>query len=149
MNNAIELAVELAKKYEGCKLDAYWDASGNIWTIGYGCTGHGIVNGTKWSQEYADAELRRRITIAHDQILTASPVLIRESDKKQAAISDFVYNLGFGTYINSKNLKRLIDLRDWQSAAAKLKEYCHAGGEILPGLVARRNEEAALLLQLT
>ncbi|KAF9404870.1 hypothetical protein HW555_014126 [Spodoptera exigua] len=36
--------------------------------------------------------------------------------------------------------------RQWQAAANEMKKYVYAGGEILQGLVNRRNDEASLFL---
>ena len=33
-----ELSARLIQSFEGCKLTAYWDKTGKIWTIGFGHT---------------------------------------------------------------------------------------------------------------
>ena len=47
--------IDLVKKFEGCKLEAYQCAAG-VWTIGYGST-HGVQKGDVWSQEKAEIML--------------------------------------------------------------------------------------------
>ena len=62
-----EKGLELIKKFEGCRLQAYQDSVG-VWTIGYGTTnadkaitGTSICQGLKISQATADEWLRRSI----------------------------------------------------------------------------------------
>lgn len=57
--SALAHAVQLVKKWEGCRLTAYpAPATGGApWTIGYGATGPGIAQGMKWSQKQADGRL--------------------------------------------------------------------------------------------
>ncbi|MDD4915736.1 MAG: lysozyme [Methylococcales bacterium] len=142
---AIDKAVAVAKQFEGCRLRAYWDAAGGVWTIGWGCTGSGIDEKTVWTQDSADAELRWRLLEAHDQALRLSPVLVRESANRQAAIIDFIFNLGAGRYAGS-TLRRDIDAGNFDDVAAQLARWDHGGQNdaVLPGLVKRRAVEAAL-----
>jgi lysozyme len=65
--------------------------------------------------------------------------------EKQAAIADFVYNLGIGSYTSS-TLKKKVDANDWISAAVEIKRWDKAGGKVLKGLTIRRNKEADLIL---
>jgi lysozyme len=148
--NAIDIVInEIIKNPagcgEGCKLIAYWDKMGKCWTIGYGCTGPGIVEGVVWSQQYAEAMLRQRVTSANSAALHASPILATASPSREAAITDLIYNLGLGGYVGH-SLKPLIDAGNWEAAAQGIKLFCHAGGVVLPGLVKRRKVESDLLL---
>ena len=63
----------------------------------------------------------------------------------QAAISDFIYNLGLGNY-NKSTLKLRVGQSNWISAATEIKKWNKAGGVVLKGLTIRRNKEAVLLL---
>jgi len=114
-------------------------------TIGWGCTGTDIKKGLLWTQEQADAELD---ILAHDVLrkaCKASPSLITASPSKNAAIADFIYNLGIGNYTKS-TLKKHVDQKNWLAAAGEIKKWDKAGGNTLKGLTVRRKKESELLL---
>lgn len=140
---ALDKLIPLIKEFEGCKLAAYRDPVG-IWTCGWGCTGSGITKGVKWTQEKADKELEIRARAALDDALKASPVLTNELVNRQAAIADFIYNVGLGAYRKS-TLKKYVDQMQWQHAKMELLKWNHAGGKVLLGLTKRRQKEANLL----
>lgn len=144
--------LELIKKYEGCHkrqadgtLIAYKCPAG-VWTIGWGSTGRYVREGTVWTQQKADERLAKDAQAAIDLALKSSPILAKASEYKLAAIADFVYNLGIGNY-ESSTLKKRIDAGDWLSAVTEIKRWNKAGGKVLNGLVARREDEAKLLIK--
>lgn len=141
---AIEILTKLIKDSEGCKLTAYRDPVG-ILTIGYGCTGKGIKEGTIWTQEEADEQLKIRAESSLSDAIKASPSLLNVYPKKQAAIADFIYNIGLSAYKKS-TLKRYIDQMQWQHASMEILKWDHAARKVLPGLTIRRKKEADLLL---
>lgn len=57
----------------------------------------------------------------------------------------FTFNVGTGAFRSSTLLKRL-NAGDYQGAASEFGKWVKAGGKVLPGLVRRRKEEAALFL---
>ena len=65
--------------------------------------------------------------------------------EKQAAIADFIYNLGVGNYAKS-TLKKKVDAGDWLAASSEIKKWDKAAGKVLKGLTVRRAKEAELLL---
>lgn len=139
----------LIKKYEGCHkrqadgtLIAYKCPAG-VWTIGWGSTGRYIREGTVWAQEKADERLEKDAQAAIDSALKASPILAGK-DAKLAAIADFIYNLGIGNY-QSSTLKKRVDAGNWLEAVSEIKRWNKAGGKVLAGLTARREDEAKLL----
>lgn len=139
----IDSAVQLSKKFEGCSLTAYPDA-GLGWkvpTIGYGATGPSIIEGTVWSQSQADEDLINRMTTIGGDIDSVVTVSINENQK--AALCDFIYNIGLHAFEES-TLLRLLNAGNYSAAAAQFSRWVYQRGQILPGLVARRNQEAAL-----
>jgi lysozyme len=56
------------------------------------------------------------------------------------------FNLGAGR-LQTSTLRRRINQTDWPGAALELRKWVHGGGRVLPGLVARRQAEIALLEQ--
>lgn len=59
-------------------------------------------------------------------------------------IVDFTFNLGAGR-LQTSTLRRRINQRDWVAARQELRRWVYGGGKVLPGLVARREAECALL----
>ena len=72
------------------------------------------------------------------------PVLATEPEGRLAAIVDFTFNLGAGR-LQTSTLRRRVNQRDWSSAVNELRRWVYGGGKVLPGLVARREAESALL----
>ena len=60
--NISQNGIELIKKFEGCRLEAYKCPAG-ILTIGYGHTGSEVHLGQKITQEQAEKYLKQDITI--------------------------------------------------------------------------------------
>ena len=139
---ALEILVKLIKKYEGCELTAY-RCPAKIWTIGYGYT-HNIKEGMVWTQQQADEALHTVVLESLNTAFRLSPTLRDESIYKQAAIADFIYNLGAGNYAKS-SLKLRVDQKNWVSAIHEIKKWDKVKGVPLKGLTRRREEEAKLL----
>ena len=146
-----QAAIELAKRFEGFHRVARADLGraqpyicpAGYWTIGYG---H-LCDPKHPPITVAEAE----IYLAHDlqsalvATLRYCPVLATEPDGRLAAIVDFTFNLGAGR-LQASTLRRRINLLNWAEAASELRRWVYGGGKVLPGLVARREAEAALLL---
>ncbi len=75
------------------------------------------------------------------------PVLATEAEGRLAAIVDFTFNLGAGR-LQTSTLRRRVNQRDWAASAQELSRWIYGGGKVLPGLVARRQAEAALMSDL-
>jgi lysozyme len=141
--SALEILIKLIKDSEGCKLKAYKCPAG-IWTIGYGQT-KGVKEGMVWTQQQADEDIIKTALQAFNEAIKASPILTTANMEKQAAIADFVYNLGITNY-NKSTLKLMVDKGNWVSASTEIKKWNKSNGTILNGLVKRRQLEADLLL---
>ena len=141
--SGLEILINLIKESEGCKLKAYKCPAG-IWTIGYGQT-KGIKEGMVWTQNQADEDLFETAWEVLNQALTTSPVLKSATSQRQAAIADFIYNLGIGNY-KASTLKKYVDKENWASAYTEIKKWNKGGGKVLKGLIIRREKEASLLL---
>ena len=77
-------------------------------------------------------------------VLRYCPVLGTEPESRLAAIIDFTFNLGAGR-LQASTLRRRVNQRDWPGAASELKRWVYGGGRVLPGLVVRREANAAML----
>lgn len=145
-----QAAIELAKRFEGFhqvpkndpdRAHPYICPAG-FWTIGYGhlCDPkHPPI-----TEAEAEVYLTRDLRTALAATLRYCPVLVTEPEGRLAAIVDFTFNLGAGR-LQTSTLRRRINQRDWANVAAELRRWVYGGGRVLPGLVARRGAESALL----
>ena len=131
----------MIREYEGLYLTAYQCPAG-VWTIGYGSTGPDIVQGLVWTQEKAEAAMRKEADACVKAVLTLVP---DASTGVLVALADFAYNLGVARLASSTMLKK-IKAGDMANAALECKKWVWGGGKVLPGLVRRRAAEAILIL---
>lgn len=149
IQTAVELAVELCKKWEGFRSYPYLCPAGYP-TIGYGTVYKPDGNTVKMldapiSEETAEQWLRQEITNNYMAgVLKASPILL-QNQLLLAAITDFAYNLGLGRY-RASTLKKRVDADDLEEVATELRKWVYGGGKKLKGLVLRREDEIALFL---
>ena len=145
-----QAAIVLARRFEGFhrvatanpdRAQPYICPAG-YWTIGYGhlCNPkHPSITETE-----AEAYLALDLQTALAATLRYCPVLAAEPEGRLAAIVDFTFNLGAGR-LQTSTLRRRVNQRDWSSAATELGRWVHGGGQVLPGLVSRREAEIQLL----
>ena len=134
--------INLIKKYEGCKLQAYKCPAG-VWTIGYGHTA-GVKKGDKISQELAEVYLKKDLYIRCTQVsnLVKVPLTQNQFD----ALLSLEYNIGI-TYFKSSTLLRLLNQGKYNDAANQFDRWVYANKKKLAGLVKRRSIEKALFLK--
>lgn len=131
--------IDLIKHFEGCKLEAYKCPAG-VWTIGYGHT-KTAKEGMKIIQEEAEELLKNDLVIYENAVLKNVTSAINQPIFD--ALVSFTYNLGEGNLKSSTLLKMLND-RDYYGAAEQLERWNKAGGQVLAGLVRRREAEKNL-----
>ena len=144
-------ALDLIRQFEGCAhkrpdgaYQAYPDPGthGPPWTIGWGTTGPDVRQGTVWTQAQCDARLESDVQSFASHVAA----LIGNAPTTQGqfdAMVDFAYNLGTGN-LASSTLLRKHKAGDYKGAAAEFGKWTKAAGKVLPGLVKRRQAEAAL-----
>lgn len=130
----------LVRRFEGLRLRAYYCPAG-VLTCGYGSTGPDIKADTVWTEEEAEARMRLDAARFESAARKLCPALDGDA---LAAVADFAYNLGC-TRLKGSTLRRKINAGDMAGARAELAKWVRGGGRVLPGLVARRAAEAALL----
>lgn len=130
--------IDLIKRYEGCRLDAYKCPAG-VWTIGYGHTGD-VKPGQRITQAQADAILiadlekfEKKVNIYYSRY--------RWTQNEFDALVSFAFNLGSIDQLTAGGT------RSREVIAEKMLLYNKAAGKVLPGLTRRRNEERALFLR--
>lgn len=146
--NASQNAINIIKRFEGCRYNPYRDLRG-LWTVGYG---HLIGDGRTLPSEFArtftqaevDALLNDDITKFERgvDLLVTVPLTQNQFD----ALVSFSFNLGLGTLKQSTLLKKL-NTGDTDGAAAEILKFHFAGPKSIPGLVARRQAEHDLFIE--
>lgn len=140
MASDLEKMYEMVRRFEGCRLTPYICPAG-VWTCGWGSTGPDVFPGRAWTQEYADARLDQDAQRFARGAIALCPGLAGD---RLAAIADFAYNLGLGR-LQASTLRRRLNEGDMEGAKNELRKWVNGGGRKLPGLVLRREAEAALL----
>jgi lysozyme len=130
---------DLIKKYEGCRLKAYKCPAG-VWTIGFGHTGN-VKEGQVINQVQADALFDKDVQKFVEGVNKLVKVEINQNQFD--ALVSFTYNLGIGA-LKKSTLLQYVNKKQFDKAANEFDRWNKAGGEVLKGLVNRRNSEEAL-----
>jgi len=135
-----EKGFALTKSFEGLRLEAYRDCAG-VWTVGYGHTDPGVVEGMTVND--AEAEMLLLADLKDAVRCVNLGVTVGVSQSQFDALVDFCFNAGGGNFLHS-TLLRKVNTGDFDGAAAQFGLWVHAGGEVVAGLVRRRKAEAEL-----
>lgn len=127
------------RECEGFRAKAYRDPVG-VWTIGYGDT-LDVQPGMVITPAEGEARLARRIP--QFEAFVDGLVKVPLDQGQYDALVDFTYNLGPAA-LQGSTLLRKLNVGDYAGAAAEFPRWCHAGREMLPGLVTRRARERAM-----
>lgn len=133
--------IDFIKRWEGFRATPYY-CSGGVLTIGWGHT--------KTAKNY------NRITKLQGEELLVGDLRVYENYVKKYvtvslnqyqydALVSFCFNLG-GEALRTSSLKRVLNEGNYRSAANWFPRYCYAGKKMLPGLLARRNQEKSMFL---
>lgn len=117
--------------------------SGKPWTIGFGFT-EGVREGDRMTRAQADSRLARELRPRVDAVLAACKVTPNEN--QLAAMVCLAFNIGTAGFLRSTVL-RCHNRGDFAGAARAFRLWNMAGGQVSPGLEARRAAEAALYLR--
>ena len=137
--NISQEGLALIKKFEGCELEAYKCAAG-VWTIGYGST-KGVHEGDTITEEGADELLAEEMHEYEGYINDMVTADLKQNEFD--ALVSWVFNLGPSNLSSSTLLNRLNN-KMWDDVPNQIKRWNKAGGEVLQGLVRRREAEALL-----
>lgn len=142
---AEQIATNLLKEFEGFRSDPYPDPAtgGEPWTIGYGSTrdleGKPVTPDTPPITEVQASQLAMLDMLTAFNAV-ASAIKVPLTQHEQAAIEDFVYNVGAGNFRDS-TLLRLINQSQFTLAAKQFELWDHADGKVMSGLLRRRLAE--------
>ncbi len=133
--------IEFIKKFEGLCLQAYLCPAG-VWTIGFGSTqisGRGVTPKDVISKEIAEILLKNDL-MRFEKIVNERINVTLNQNQFDALVSHTYNTGGSDTLFELINESASNDLiRNWIET-----RYTTAKGMLLPGLVKRRKEEAAL-----
>ncbi|MBA5723839.1 lysozyme [Liberibacter sp. Z1] len=115
-------------------------------TIGYGHTGSDVYMGmppiTKQrAEELLEKDLRENMNL----LLKLSPNVIDAGTNRIAALCDLIFNIGIDAY-RSSTLRICVERKEWYAASREMQRWVFSGGQKIPGLVVRRQEEARMLV---
>ena len=128
--------LNLIKEFEGCRLTAYkpvpWE---EMYTIGWGY--YGVTEGTTWTQSQADSQLENDINNKYAPMVDAY-VKGKANQNEFDALVSLAYNCG--------NVFVADGWAEFSHAycASMIPKYRNAGGQVLQGLVRRKQAELDL-----
>ena len=93
----------------------------------------------EWAEHRLSADLAKFL---HGTIMLCP--LLAERPAALGAITDFSFNLGLGN-LRASTLRKRLNEGMVEEARRELRRWVNGGGRRLPGLVLRREAEAALL----
>jgi lysozyme len=153
-----DAALDLIKSFEGY-LKPLNDGTGrvkpylcpaSVATIGWGNTRYPNGQRVKMGDPPIDRETATRY-LAHE--LTEDEAAVDRLTPgvvwhplMRGAIVSFTYNCGSGAF-KASTLRKKILAREWDDVPRELRKYRMGGGRVLPGLVRRRDTEAAMFMR--
>ncbi|KAL9576844.1 MAG: hypothetical protein Q9212_006774, partial [Teloschistes hypoglaucus] len=125
--------------FEGFRADFYRDAA-NVKTIGYGhaCQPDSECNNINPPITKAQGQDLLKSDAATFVSCINKDVKVALTQNQFDALVSFTYNLGCG---NLADIAAYLNRNDFSGATNAMKQYTHAGGKVLQGLVTRRREE--------
>ena len=131
--------IDLIKHFEGCELESY-RCSANVLTIGYGTTKN-VVEGMKITQNQAEEMLMKDLEEFEEYVEDLIDVKL---DQHQFdALVAWTFNLG-PTNLKTSTLRKVLNKGAYDDVPEQMKRWNKAGGQVLKGLVRRRDAEALL-----
>lgn len=131
--------LDIIKLNEGLKLVAYL-CPAKILTIGWGHTGPDVKPGMTIDRAQAEALLAADLREFERGV---DAVLGNATDNQFSACVSLAYNIGLGNFRKSSVLREH-QAGNFALAADAFRLWNKGGGKVLPGLVKRRSQEAAL-----
>ncbi len=138
----------IIKYFEGFSAEPYLCSAG-VATIGYGSTYYKDGTSVTLDDEpitEKDALALLELTVNDEYSITVdSGVLVEVNQQQFDAMVSLTYNIGSGAFLDS-TLLEYCNMEDHQEAADEFLSWVYANGEVIQGLVNRREVERALYL---
>lgn len=138
--------LDLIKRWEGLRLTAYKDIVG-VWTIGYGHTAEAGPPAPKAGMTITETEavdILRRDLVQYERAVTKAISTVPSANQFAAMVS-LCYNIGPANFAKS-SVVRLFNAGQPRDAADAFLLWNKAGGRMVKGLTARREDERKLFL---
>jgi lysozyme len=146
--------IALTERAEGFAPMLYWDVKG--WSIGFGCfIGNDPATLAHYksiqplSRQQAEDLLRSRYQPVVDALKANVTVAVNQNQFD--ALVDWAYNEGPGVLQpfnlhtgHGSHLVTILNQGNYMGASDEFVKWCKAGGQVIPGLLARRKEETTL-----
>ena len=138
--------LDLIKRWEGLRLTAYQD-SGGVWTIGYGHTAEAGPPAPKAGMKITEKEANDILTrdLGQYERAVTKAISVAPTSNQFAAMVSLCYNIGPTNFAKSSVVRRMNEGNSKAAADAFLL-WNKAGGKVLKGLTARREDEKKLFL---
>lgn len=139
-----EALVDFTASWEGFRSRAYKDVGGH-WTIGFGdCT---FNSEPSYTVTYAEAwnTLKNTLNVFAKQVAELTVGLNLNQTQFNACV-DFSYNLGIEAFATSDLLANIKQCLDNNTIIGDFTAWDHCDGEVVQGLLKRREAEATLFL---
>jgi lysozyme len=138
-----DAGLALIRRFEGFSATPYRCPAG-IWTVGYG---HVIGRGERFdfplSTQAAEALLKQDVREAENSV---NNLIYNDLTPSQYdALCSFCFNVGAAA-LQRSSLRRVVNRGDHAEVPRQLLRWVYAGGKVLPGLILRREAEAALYI---
>ena len=137
--NISKEGLALIKKFEGCELEAYRCPAG-VWTIGFG-TIKDVKEGDRITKDEANHLLEEEMIEYESYINDMVEVELNQS--QYDALCAWVFNLG-PSNLGSSTLLKVLNEGKYEEVPQQMKRWNKANGEVLTGLIRRREAEALL-----
>lgn len=131
--------LDIIKRFEGCRLEAYLPTPNDVPTIGFGRT-RGVKMGGTCTEAEAEAWLREDVREAERAVLKINPPL--NANQFSACVS-LAFNIGSNAFTGS-SLARKLEAEDYDGAAEQFARWNKQKGKVLAGLTRRRQAEEEL-----
>jgi lysozyme len=137
--NISKKGIELIKRFEGCRLEAYKDIVG-VWTIGFGFT-KGVKAGDRMTMEECERRLTDELREYEAGVLLATGSKVTQNQFD--ALVSFAWNVGIEG-MKKSSVIRFHNAGNYIKAKESFALWNKAGGKVVQGLVNRRAAEAEL-----
>ena len=119
---------QMIRQNEGFRPNAYPDpkTGADPWTVGFGCTGPGIVKGTMWTLAQSVSEQVKRRQQFEVSLDRAIPWWRQLSDERQDVLTDMAYQMGTEGLMRFPHMLRAAQAGDYEAAADEILDSDYA-----------------------
>ncbi len=135
-----DVGLKLTELSESLELVSYQD-QGGVWTNGYGHTGPDVFPAQHITTDQAVEWLKQDVQTASNAVNNL--VTVQLDQNQFDALVDFVFNIGVKNF-ESSTLLRMLNNGDYENAAVQFDRWDKVKGNVIAGLLKRRENETKL-----